>query len=219
MILATCNLEESKGYQGKLSNGDEKVSLNIKVGEDELKDAFDEALSNRSVFCISVDNWSGKELPEVPEQLKNKVYVMEDKDEVRVSPEGYISYVVLPDGYSNMREVLNICEKAENVRVTGGHLLGINGVRIGRTDKGKEKMLASFNGIYDAFLEVGIKDLDNLEVIKSKLNKRDLDAISGVEVEKEKKAKSGSGKSSGSKMMKSIGTSFGNLFSGEEVDF
>ena len=44
--------------------------------------------------------------------------------------------------------------------------------------------------------------------------------MSGADVsEKEKKEKSTSGKSSGNKVSKVIGSSFGNLFGSEDVDF
>jgi len=89
--------------------------------------------------------------------------------------------------------------------------LGYTAMRIDRKD---------YTGLIIEEIEADIKDLDNIEVIKSKFNKRDLDAMSGADVsEKEKKEKSISGKSSGNKVSKVIGSSFGNLFGSEDVDF
>jgi hypothetical protein len=218
MILATCSLEEAREFHGKISSGSEKVFLNIRSGIEGLLDVFRDASGNRSVYCVTVSGWNGEtELPEVPEVLIDKVYVEEELEKVVDVPNGYIPYVVLPSGYSNMRDVLNLCTKHEKVRVTGGNLLEIPGVRIGRTDTGKEKMSSAFCGVYDAFLEMDIRDIDNLEVIKSRIRKSDLDAISGTDVVKEKKPKSA--KSSGTKTSKVLESSFSNLFSGEEVDF
>lgn len=221
MILAKCDMNEVQGYVGKVVSGDDKVLLNLEVGVSELKDALNVILGNKSVYCVTLDDWNGSdELPKIPEDLVGKVFSKVRSSDIKVAPEGYITYVEYPKGYSDMREVLKACNENENVRVFGGNFLEIPGVRIGRTDKGKEKMLSSYNGVYDAFIEADIKDLDNIEVIKSKFNKRDLEAMSGADVsEKEKKEKSTSGKSSGNKVSKVIGSSFGNLFGSEDVDF
>lgn len=221
MILAKCNLEESKDYIGKVVSDGDKVFLNLEVGVEELPKALEVMSGNKSVYCVTVDDWDGtSELPKVSEDLVGKVYTKVGYEGVNVAPSGYITYVEYPKGYCNMREVFKTCEKGENIRVFGGNFLEIPGVRIGRTDKGKEKMLASYNGVYDAFIEADIKDLDNIEVIKSKFNKRDLEAMSGTDVsEKPKKEKGASSKNSGSKVSKAIGSSFGNLFGSEDVDF
>lgn len=220
MILATCSLDEARNFNGRLVSGGEKVMLNLKASVADMESACKELVGNNQVYCVTLDGWNNEVLPEVPESKKGRVFITSSLEGVREIPSGYTQYLVLPKGYSDMRKVYDVCMKYPNVRVSGGNLLEIPGVRIGRTDDGKDKMSSSFNGIYDAFLEIDLKDLDNLEVIKSRLSKRDLDDISGSDIEKEKHQKSNSGsKNSGSKVVKSIGSAFGSLFSGEEVDF
>ena len=73
--------------------------------------------------------------------------------------------LVLPEGYCDMREVYNLSIKYPRLRFTGGNLLEIPGIKIGRYDKGKEKMSAVFNGVYDMFTEVELADIEVQRVL------------------------------------------------------
>ena len=113
-----------------------------------------------------------------------------------INREDIIFLVSVPDGYKDMRELLSLCNKYPNVRFTGGYLLGVDGLRIGRYDDGKERMSVVFDGQYDAFTEA---DIDSVKV------------VFGSDVGKEKVVKnSKASKEKGNKKVKQ--TVFSTLF-------
>ena len=61
--------------------------------------------------------------------------------------------------------------KYPTIRATGGNLLEIPGIRIGRYDKGKEKMTSVFNGVYDIYREVDLGDIQ-VQRVMSKASAR-----------------------------------------------
>jgi len=105
-----------------------------------------------------------------------------------------------------MLEAKEICTKYPYARIVGGNLLGVEGVRIGRYDTGKDRMSPVFNEMYDSFIEVLLKDLDGIqEVIKR--NKKKIKSM----VEKEKKPRE-------KKESKRL-VSFNTLFGGNQEEF
>ena len=107
-----------------------------------------------------------------------------------------------------MRDVYDI-SVTEGVRVLGGNFLEISGILIGRYEnKGKTKANGVYNGIYDSFVEMRLSDLQNLEVVKSKLKKLK-STVDSDEEKPKKKAKQEKSK---------LAERFRSLFS-EEVDF
>ena len=117
-----------------------------------------------------------------------------------------------------MRVLKEVCDKYPTVRFIGGNLLGVEGVRIGRYDEGKDKCSPVFKDIYDNFVEVDLEDLDNLQEIVKKTRKK---AESQIKEKTKKKSKSAKAKSSTPKEKKvpKRKEAFSKLFSTNEVDF
>lgn len=217
VLLASCGYEKSKDIKGKLvmpsevegSKASDKVLLNVVVGDGiGCEEVFQGIGSN--VHCVSfVGN---KKATYCPDGLNGNVfneYNPEDAEEGNIVPiMGVVDLIRVPKGFSDMRSVKRWCEKYPTVRVIGGDLLGIEGVRIGRYDKGKENMSPVFNDVQDYFVEV---DLDNLEgvseVIKSSRSK-----LEGVGEEKSEKKKT-------EKAAPRRIAVFNGMFGGAEVDF
>lgn len=214
-ILASCSVEESLQYKGKLQIENEdgkvdKVVLNIVVDNGDtsiLKNL------NSNIKCVTFKNISEEDLKgiDIPE---GKVFNEVEYEPYMIVPriDGVTTLIRLPDGYSDMREAKSLCGRGENTRVIGGNLLNIEGVKIGRYDLGKDKGSPVYNGIYDQFLEVDLKDLGNISEKVKKARKK----LSSSE---------GSKKSTGSKKQKvvakknNISKSFTTLFGSEEEDF
>lgn len=214
-ILASCSVEESLQYKGKLQIESEdgkvdKVVLNIVVDDGDtsiLKNL------NPNIKCVTFKNISEEDLKgiDIPE---GKVFNEVEYEPHMLVPriDNVTTLIRLPYGYSDMREAKSLCNRGENTRVIGGNLLNIEGVKIGRYDSGKDKGSPVYNGIYDQFLEVDLKDLGNISEKVRKARKK----ISSAE---------GSKKSTGSKKQKvvakknNISKSFTTLFGSEEEDF
>ncbi|MGV3076449.1 hypothetical protein ACEE21_15330, partial [Clostridium baratii] len=92
----------------------------------------------------------------------------------------------------------NLAIKYPRLRFTGGNLLEIPGIKIGRYDKGKEKMSAVFDGVYDMFTEVSLSDIKVQRVLSKARSK----------------SSSGSSKKSSSTKSKKTET-FSKFFGGE----
>lgn len=222
MILARCKLSELGEYNGKLLSGTEKVFLNLVTGVEGANIAFKELIENRNVYCVTIEG-DPEKLPEVPFSLKgtekeNRVYFRTVYPEVRVPDrQGYITLCELPEDYHNMRELYDLSMKYPDgkLRFIGGNILEIPGIYIGRTDLGKEKMSSVYNGVYDAYLEADVSEINNIEVLKAKVSKKALKDLEGVK--EEKKSKGSSPKAP--KAEKPMKVSFTNLFSGDSVDF
>lgn len=212
-ILASCSLAECMQYSGKLQIENEdggkpdKVSLNVVVEDNDIS-ILDSIGTN--VKCVTFKNLEGS----IPEGYKGKVF-----NEVAYEPnmyvrdiEGVTTIIRLPEGYSDMREVKSLCGRGENIRVIGGNLLNIDGVKIGRYDTGKDKGSPVYNGIYDQFLEVDLKDLGNISEKVRKARKKINSANESKNSKSPKKAKVVSKKND-------ISKSFTALFGSEEEDF
>lgn len=174
MLLASCSYDEAKRYHNKLvlvsdkeTKKQEEVQLNI------ITDNPDEVLGeklNKVVKCVT-----SRFMPSsCPENLYGSVFHEVDlKDYEGVEEtEGVVCLIRLPDGFCDMRRLLEISSINSNysdveakVRFIGGNLLEIPSIHIGRYDSGKEKMSAVFNKVYDIFKEVSLEDIKVQEVM------------------------------------------------------
>lgn len=163
MLLASCSYEESKKFNSRIvlvsedvtNKKPEEVRLNIVT--DNPNEVFIGGIGVAECMTTRVSpNFC-------PTVLQGNVFRLYDYGEdlvgVNSEIEGVVPMLVLPDGYSDMRELSSIVLKYPNLRVTGGNILEIPGIKIGRYDKGKEKMTSVFCGVYDIFKEVDLQDI------------------------------------------------------------
>lgn len=199
MILASCSYEDSKKYHNKLvlvtekeSKKPEEVHLNIVTDDPDmvLKSGVGTAkcVTSKVRPTVCPDNMKGNVFHEIPYEEFTGVSEVD----------GVVCLVRFPEGFCDMRKVEEICQQGQDyddveakVRVTGGNFLEISGVSIGRYNKGKEKMSAVFNGIYDMFAEL---PLDSIEVKEVMSKVRSVSSSS-----KSKKSSSGSSNSKAKK--------------------
>lgn len=186
-ILASCDLDKAMSFNGKLvlPNEDEKkpdkVFLNIVVdenceyGNDEVFRKASE-LGKDLVKCITFKVNNNRFANYVPTEWSGRVfneYLADSYYDANMPVcKSAVSLLRLSDDFSNMRLLLEECKEHPDVRYIGGNLLGIEGVRIGRFDEGKDKMSPVFKDIYDSFVEVDLNDLDGLQEIVKKTRKR-----------------------------------------------
>lgn len=205
-LLASCSLERSKTFNGSLSIPDEdgktmhKVSLNVVVGDEPEDEVF--ASVNKLAKCIT---FVGKnKATKCPLGMEGRVfneYMLEELNSFNPEPiEGITVLVRLPDDYSHMLTLKMLCDTRKDIRVIGGKLLNIEGVRIGRFDSNKPVVC---NGVYDSFIEA---DIDDLEGIKEKIKK-----VKVVEV-KEKKDREKKEKAQSEKKISKKVEAFKNMF-------
>lgn len=175
MILASCSYEESRKYNGKLivkptegltKKKQEEVQLNIVTDDPEYVFKHGIGVANCITTTVSPSY--------CPDSLKGKVFRVYNYHEGLIEvneQEGIIPLIVLPEGFDDMRKVETIMEEFSDSRVIGGNLLEIPGFRIGRYDKGKEKMSSVFNGIYDIFKEVELNSIEVQEIMNKPRSK------------------------------------------------
>lgn len=212
-LLASCSLEKSRTFNGSLSIPDDdgktmhRVSLNVVVGDESEDEVF--AGVNKLAKCITFAG--NTKATKCPMGLEGKVFNEYSLEEFRDSNSepvsGVVTLVRLPDDFSHMLTLKTLCIGREDIRLIGGKLLNIEGVRIGRFDGNKPVVC---NGVYDSFLEV---DIDNLEGIKEKIKK-----VKVVEV-KEKKAKEKKDKAPAEKKVSKKVVAFNSMFGGEGEEF
>lgn len=190
-LLASCSLEQARGFNGKLvipnedSKRPDKVYLNVEYSEsDGSAEQFLERVSELDkslVKCVSFPEEYAGVL--VSEDWKGRVFVYTTLDTVvqgvnYPESDGVISLIRLDEDYpsekyiSTLRDLARVCENHPNVRFVGGNLLGVEGLRIGRFDNGKDKMSPVFKDIYDTFVEVRLDDLEGLTEIVKKTRKK-----------------------------------------------
>lgn len=215
-ILASCTIQESIEYKGKLliENEDgskpDKVYLNLIVDDTDIAKV---SSLNVNTKCIT---YIGNNFEKIKDSIKvpiEKVFIEKPYTEGMEinSPSNMVTLIRLPEGFSDMREVKRLCSFGENIRVIGGNLLDIEGVRIGRYDNKGTKDIV-FNGIYDRFFEIPLNDISsNLKEIK-KARKKLNDII--INNKGSKKAKVSKPKPS-NKMVKALSS----LFNDSEEDF
>lgn len=196
-ILASCSIEESERYNGKLvipcedKKTPNKVSLNIVV-DDGNTEVFKRLSGNER--CIT---FVGEPTNFCPTELQGKVFNETTIDDLMNIPfptniEGVTTLVRLPKDFPNdqvnMRSLLMWSKQYPEVRFIGGKILGIDGVKVGRYDKGKDKMSPVYDEMYDTFLEVDLNHLDGIqEVIKR--NKKKISSVKGSGKKKSKEKK------------------------------
>lgn len=219
-LLASCSLERSRTFNGTLSLPNEdkkvndKVSLNIVIDNAEDCNVVFSSLSGLE-RCVTFTG--EKKATYCPTNLEGKVfneYTIEDALNGRIEPiMGVVDLVRVPEGYCDMRQVKTYCSKYPSVRFIGGNLLNIEGVRIGRYDKGKDKMSPVLCDMQDTFVEVNLDDLNGIQEKVKKVR------IKAEKLAKEpKKKSSGNGGGNNKKKEKRV-AAFSGLFGTEEVAF
>lgn len=221
-FLASCSVEESQQYSGKLvipaEDGGKpgKVFLNI-LCEDGDKSLL--KLIGGNVKCITyrgeMIGFDEESFEDVPAGVFHEV--MMENFSVDDTPQytGVTTLLRVPDNYCDMRHLYNICSKRSDVRIIGGNLLGVDGVRVGRFDSGKDKIYPVFNGVYDSFIEVGLSELGDVTELVKKAKKK-MKASSDESKPRKKKEKSA--ESTPKKKQNKIATSFSCLFSESDVE-
>lgn len=208
-LLASCSLEESKRFNGTLvlpkedQKKADKVFLNIMVGATEdIPEVFGKLSGREKCITFPEDN----PVSSCPEGYSGRLFNECSLDTLPQMPQvdGVVSLVRLPQGYNDMRTLRKLSETYPNARFMGGNLLGIDGVRIGRFDEGKDKMSPVFEDVYDTFVEVDLNDLEGIQEIIRKVSKRG--EGSAPRVAKEKKPPKRA-------------EAFNKLFGGEEEEF
>lgn len=190
-LLASCSLEQARGFNGKLvipnedSKRPDKVFLNVEYTESNgtTTEFFEKVstLDRSLVKCVSFpEGYAGVV---VPDDWKGRVFVYSSLDNVVQNPnfpesEGVITLIRLNEDYPcdkykpNLRDLVSVCSKFDSVRFLGGTLLGVEGLKIGRFEEGKDKMSPIFKDIYDTFVEVRLDDLNGLTEIVKKTRKK-----------------------------------------------
>lgn len=222
-FLASCSYEESQQYSGKLViPADEgkpgKVMLNIlcKTGDRSVVKAI-----GGNVKCVTylggMLDFDVAGFDSIPDGVFHEVSLEEYESGKAPQYAGVTTLIRLPDGYCNMRHLFNICKSREDVRVIGGNLLGVDGVRIGRFQSGKDKQYPVYDGVYDSFFEVNLSELGNItELVKKAKKKMKTTTDEATPKKKKGKAKETSPKPKVNK----VANSFSCLFSeNEEEDF
>lgn len=221
-FLASCSLEESQQYTGKLvipaEDGGKpgKVMLNIVIngGDRSLLKSM-----GGNVKCITYTGdmygFDEESFEDVPAGVFHEVCLEEFSVEETPKYTGVTTLIRLPEGYSNMRNLHSICAQREDVRVIGGNLLAVEGVRVGRFEGGKDKIAPIFNGVYDSFLEVSLGELGDVTELVRKAKKK-MKSVSDESKPKKKKEKSS--ESTPKRKVNSIANAFSCLFSESDAE-
>lgn len=216
-IVASCSLEESKNFTGKLGieGTTDKVSLNVVVNGESEADVFTGVGSN-----VKFVTFVGSKASYCPTDMSGRVfnqYPYSALEEGTVSPVmGVTDLVVLDDDFSDMRELCEYCEKYPSVRFIGGNLLQVDGVRIGRIGENRDKLPVVFDGVYDNFVEVPLGELEGLSEKVSRA-RRVLDSASTGE-KKKRSTKSGSSKEPKEKKVSKKALSFSALLGNSDEE-
>lgn len=223
-FLASCSVEESQKFSGKLVVPAEdegkpgKVMLNIvcRTGDKSLIKHIGGNVKSVTYIGDMMD-FDGDQFESMPDGVFHEVCLSEYEEHGAVQYAGVTTLIRVPDGYCNMRHLYDICNERSDVRIIGGNLLGIDGVRIGRFQSGKDKIAPVFNGVYDSFLEVDLSELNDLTELVKKAKKK-MKTSSDGESKKKKKGKS---KESNSKpRVNKVANSFSCLFNeNDEEEF
>ena len=221
-FLASCSLEESQQYSGKLvipaEDGGKpgKVMLNIvcEGGDRSLLKSI-----GGNVKCITyigeMFGFDEESFDDMPQGVFHEVELDDFGVETTPQYDGVVTLVRVPDGYCDMRNLYNICKARSDVRVIGGNLLAVEGVRVGRFEGGKDKIAPVFNGVYDSFLEVGLSELGDVTELVKKAKKKMKDAS---DEKKPRKKKEKSSESTPKRKENKIVKSFGCLFSNSDEE-
>lgn len=211
-VLASCSYEESLKFDGKLQiptdgvSKPDRVSLNVVVEDGDIS-----ILSKLPVNVKCVTYKGNADLSGISDKRVFREVPLSEIGNADLS--GNVTTLVRVDeSFSDMRKAREICSMGDNVRIIGGYLLQIDGVRIGRYDLGKNGGTIVYSGIYDSFVELPLLEIGNLqEVVRKARTKLD----SGGDEGKKKNVKS----ERKAIRKTDFGKSFNTLFEGEEEDF
>jgi hypothetical protein len=172
MYLANCEYKDVADIKGRLVSTRDGITTNV-VLNILSEDMTDVDFSDRNIKCITVLS-DDITVPEGFEEDIFREYTLETLNENANSlPSGVVPLLKLEDSYSNMMEVYNLSLKYPKLRVIGGNLLALDGVKIGRYERGKDKMGIVFKGQYDTYDAIDLADLDYKVVERKKsVNKR-----------------------------------------------
>lgn len=218
LFLARCSEDEVRGIKGKLiipseeGKKDDRVLINLVVPNGDVG-VFDRLTGKE--YCVTFENTVIDAIPNgLPEAMNGRVFNKVSYDVFSKDPSGYSDsvplLVELPSDFTDMRVLYDYCMNYPQVRFIGGKLLGIKGLRIGRSDEGKDNMSSVYEGMYDGFVETSLSDLSNIREIVKRVKTKVIEG-SDKKVSKAKKEKV-------VKPNKKV-ESFKKLFTEEEVDF
>lgn len=216
MILASCSVDRAvEKCDASLSVGNEKVFLDVEVTEENLNRALTLLSKSKSVKTVTIEGgYTGGKLGiEIPSG--KAIFAVSDYPEVYdVGQMGIKALVRLESNFCDMKALYDMAVKYPNTEIhfMGGKLLEIPGIHIGRFDEGKEKMSSYFHEVYDSFLEIPFDELQDVEVIRSKLSKKTLALLNGEDADSEPKARK-------AKAVPKLREAFSSLFGEESVEF
>lgn len=187
-FLASCSIDESKNYSGKLvipsEDGSKPDTVVLNILAEDGTDVFKELSGSEK--CVTCK----KSPPYCPTELVGKLFVeytLDSFDEDLYEEMGVIPLIVLEKDFCNMKTLFDINKVRTDVRFIGGNLLVMEGVNLGRFESNPSKNSVVLSGMYDSFAEIQLCDLDNLEVISSKRkNSKVAKALEAVEKSKKK---------------------------------
>lgn len=221
-ILASCTLDESLKHGGKLlierdGSKPDKVSLNVVVDDGDVS-VLDKV--GKNVKCVTffneIPNIEGTDLEGKPDVfVEVGIDGISDSSDIPTF-EGVTTLLRVESTKPNLRELKGYCDSVEGLRVIGGNLLQIDGLRIGRYEQGKDKGSPVYKDVYDTFLEVPLSEIDNLQEVVKKARKR----LEGNEEGKKRKNGKSGDASSKPTVKKVVNKAFTSLFGDfEEEDF
>lgn len=212
-VLASCSYEESLKFDGKLQIPTDGVSKPDKVSLNVVVTNGDTSILNKLPVNVKCVTFVGKvDLGGVTDKrVFREISINDELDDI-LEDSSVPILVRVGEDFSDMRKALDLCSKNKKVRIIGGNLLQIDGVRIGRYDLGKNGNAVVYNGVYDQFLELPLAEIGDLqEVVRKARNKLD-SAVTEPKAKKPKSEKAPSRKSE-------LGKTFSSLFEGEEEEF
>ncbi len=164
-----------------------KVNFFLRIGvrESTLDEALDKFGKTKTVVGFDYEGTAdflyGKELPE------NRIFVTKQVEDlgpsvdfvVKAYPSGVRVILQVPEDFTDMRAVMGVCSRYANVRVDGGSLLRLPGVRIGAVDQedfvkkiAESRVPLVSSGDAGIMASVDISDVDNLEFYEGKISEK-----------------------------------------------
>lgn len=108
----------------------------------------------------------------IPEGINNShvfsEYTMEElESDIELCNPGVTNIIHVSDGvYPDLRLLVSYCNMGENIRVIGGNLLCVDGLRVGRIE-GNKPLVCS--GVYDSFIEADESELSDMNTLLEKI--------------------------------------------------
>lgn len=175
--LASCSLEEARKYKGirlakayektnsktgEVTRATERVLLNVVT--DDIQSALEDGIG--SADMVTFTEWPGYTLPSA---LHGKAYYLTTPEDKHLTEEVQgLTLLVEVTGTPNLRDLVTLCATNSTIRITGGNLLAVPGLRIGRLEddeprKGVKRLV--FKEGYDTFTETTLESLLPLDEI------------------------------------------------------